>query len=316
MTSVNAFGDVKDSESPEVSLSTMWAKGRFTRMATFVARAEELGFTHVEVNASVSPQMLGELIATGVRISSFHCPCPAVSSSRGRPAAELSLSSLDESERREAVAFARQTIDLASSVNARAIVLHMGEVPIDPVLEAGLHRLYSEGRSASEEYGDAREALVYARQSHAAPFMGAAAKSLRELSEYGREAGVLLGVETRFHLHEIPSLDEAGDLIGEAQAGTAGYWHDVGHAVVQERLGFVSHREWLSRFGCAMIGIHLHDVLGISDHHAPGVGDVDWDAIALCLPAEAIKVCEIGEWNDEERMRGVVGFLQKKAVLG
>jgi sugar phosphate isomerase/epimerase len=315
MTSVNAFRDVKGSKSPEVSLSTMWAKGRFACMDAFAARAVEFGFTHVEVNASVSPQMLRELIASKVNISSFHCPCPAVVSSRGKPAADLSLSSLDESERREALGFARQTIDLASSVNARAVVLHMGEVPMHPTMEAGLHRLYSEGRSATREYRDTREDLVYQRKSRAAPYLGAAKESLRELSEYGRERGVILGVETRFHVNEIPSLDEAGELLGEARAGTAGYWHDVGHAVVQQCLGFGSHEEWLSRFGHSMIGIHLHDVLGISDHHAPGEGDVDWDLVARHLPAEAIKVCEIGEWNSEERVSGVVAFLQKKEIL-
>ncbi|MFO7712181.1 MAG: TIM barrel protein [Dehalococcoidia bacterium] len=284
-------------------------------MDAFVTRAAEFGFTHVEVNASVSPQMLRELIASKVHISSFHCPCPAVVSSRGRPAADLSLSSLDESERGEALGFARQTIDLASSVYARAVVLHMGEVPIDRTVEAGLHRLYSEGSSATREYRDVREDLVYQRKSHAAPYLGAAKESLRELSEYGHERGVVLGVETRFHVNEIPSLDEAGELLGEARAGAAGYWHDVGHAVVQERLGFGSHEEWLSRFGHSMIGIHLHDVLGISDHHAPGRGDVDWDLVARYLPAEAIKVCEIGEWNSEERISGAVAFLQKKEIL-
>ncbi|MFU8796283.1 MAG: hypothetical protein ACNA7X_03170, partial [Dehalococcoidia bacterium] len=81
-------------------------------------------------------------------------------------------------------------------------------------------------------------------------------------------------------------------------------------------LGFGSHEEWLSRLGRSMVGIHLHDVTGISDHHAPGAGEVDWDAIARHLPAQAIKVCEIGEWNCGDRLRGVVGFLQKSGILG
>ncbi|MFU8797038.1 MAG: sugar phosphate isomerase/epimerase family protein, partial [Dehalococcoidia bacterium] len=246
MTSVNAFRDVGDNESPEVSISTMWARGRFARMDEFAARALDLGFTHVEANASVSPQMLGELIATRIPISSFHCPCPAALSSQGKPAADLSLSSLDDSERREAVAFARQTIDLASSVNARAIVLHMGEVPVDPGLEVKLHRLYSQGRSDTEEYRQARKELVAQRKSRAAPYVDAAIESLRELSEYSRERGTVLGVETRFRVHEIPNLNEGGDLLDAVPAGTVGYWHDVGHAVVQERLGFGSQEEWLS----------------------------------------------------------------------
>lgn len=89
----------------EVSLSTMWAKGRFSHMAEFAAKLRELGFTHVEPNALVSPRMLNELLKTTVLISSIHSPCPTVLSSRGTPVSGLSLSSLDASERVEAVGF-------------------------------------------------------------------------------------------------------------------------------------------------------------------------------------------------------------------
>jgi len=85
----------------------MWAKGRFDHMAEFATKAKELGFTHIEANASISPQMLSELIEAAVPISSIHSPCPAVLSSRGIPISSLSLSSLDESERMEALALPR-----------------------------------------------------------------------------------------------------------------------------------------------------------------------------------------------------------------
>jgi hypothetical protein len=59
----------------------------------------------------------------------------------------------------------------------------------------------------------------------------------------------------------------------------------------------------------------LHDIRGISDHHAPGNGNMNWEMIAKYLPQGIVKVCEIGEWNDEEQMLGVVKFLQKKGIL-
>ncbi|HEU65653.1 MAG TPA: hypothetical protein ENN57_03180, partial [Chloroflexi bacterium] len=150
-----------DSSGLEVSLSTMWAKGRFSRMAMFVTKAKELGFTHVEANASISPSMLSELLETAVPISSIHAPCPAVLSSRGFPVSSLSLSSLDENERMEAVSFTKQTIDLAVNVRARAVVLHMGEVPIDLGLQGRLHKLYTESRVQTKEYSQVKEELVY-----------------------------------------------------------------------------------------------------------------------------------------------------------
>jgi sugar phosphate isomerase/epimerase len=300
----------------EVSLSTMWVKGRFRHMAGFAAKAKELGFTHIEANASISPRMLSELLETTIPISSIHAPCPSILSSRGIPISSLSLSSLDESERMEAVSFTKQTIDLAASVRARAIVLHMGEVPIDLSLQDRLYKLHDGGYAQTKEYSQAKEELVYQRNSQAPNYLDAAKKSLQELSEYSQQKGIILGLETRFHLNEIPNMDEMAELLNEVPESLVGYWHDVGHAEVQQRLGFSLHEEWLSRFRDRMVGIHLHDILGISDHQAPGKGDMNWEMVAKYLSAGIVKVCEIGEWNDEERMQGVVKFLQKKGIVG
>jgi len=300
----------------EVSLSTMWARGRFRHMAGFTATARELGFTHVEPNTLVSPAMLNELLKTAVPISSIHAPCPAALSSRGVPASGLSLSSLDASERMEAISFTNKTIDLAANVGARAIVLHMGEVPIDVNLRDRLYELHNGGHAQTREYRQAKERLVHQRRSVADSYVDAARKSLRELGKYSRQKGIMLGLETRFHLNEIPDLDEMAELLDEVSEHVAGYWHDVGHAEVQQQLGFSFHEEWLSRFKDRMVGIHLHDICGISDHQAPGRGNMNWEMIARYLPRGIVKVCEIGEWNDEEQMQGVIRFLQKSGILG
>ncbi len=284
-------------------------------MAEFVAKARALGFTHIEPNTLVSSAMLSELLKTSVPISSIHSPCPAIPSSKGIPTSSLSLSSLDESERIEAVSFAKKTIDLAASVGARAIVLHMGEVPVDLSLQDKLYQLCEGDYTQTTEYSQVKEKLVYQRTSQAPRYLDAARKSLLELSEYTRQKGIMLGLETRFHPNEIPNIDEMAELLNGAPQNVVGYWHDAGHARVQQQLGFSLHEEWLSRFKDRLIGIHLHDIRGISDHHAPGKGNMDWEMIARYLPAGIIKVCEIGEWNDEERLKHVVKFLQDKGIL-
>ena len=299
----------------EVSLSTMWAKGRFSNMAGFVAKAKEFGFTHIEANASVSPQMLSELLKTKVSISSIHSPCPATSSSRGTPISSLSLSSLNESDRMEAVSFTKRTIDLASSVKARAIILHMGEVPVDLSLQDRLYELHEGGYAQTKEYNQVKEELIYQRDFQALHYLDMAKKSLQDISEYSQQKGIILGLETRFHFHEIPNINEMAELLGNVSGNLVGYWHDVGHAEVQQQLGFGLHEEWLSRFRDRMVGIHLHDVLGISDHHAPGKGDINWEMLVKYLPPKIVKVCEIGEWNNEEQIQGVVEFLQNRGVL-
>ena len=300
----------------KVSLSTMWGNGRFRHMEGFAAKVRELGFTHIETNALVTPSKLNELLETHMPISSVHSPCPTALSSIGMPVNSLSLSSLDRSIRMEAVNFTKRTIDLASSVRARAVVLHMGEVLIDLNLQDRLYKLYYIGYTQTKEYSQAKEELVYQRNSQALNYLDAAKKSLQELTAYSRQEGIILGLETRFHPHEIPNMDEMAELLNEISEGLVGYWHDVGHAAVQQQLGFSLHEEWLSRFKNRLVGVHLHDVLGISDHHAPGKGNMNWEMVAKYLPPGIVKVCEIGEWNDEEQMQGVVEFLQKKRIVG
>jgi sugar phosphate isomerase/epimerase len=299
----------------EVSLSTMWAKGRFSHMAGFAAKARELGFTHIEANTSLSPRMFSELLKTTAPISSIHSPCPAVLSSRGILVSSLSLSSLDESERMEAVSFTEKTIDLAANVRAKAVVLHMGEVPVDLSLQDRLYKLHDGGYAQTKEYSQAKEKLVCQRMSQVPPYLDAARKSLQELTEYSQQKGIILGLETRFHPNEIPNMDEMAELLNEVSENLVGYWHDVGHAEVQQQLGFSLHEEWLSRFKDKMVGIHLHDIRGTSDHQAPGKGNMNWEMVAKYLPPGIVRVCEIGEWNDEEQMQGVVRFLQKKGIV-
>ena len=294
----------------------MWAKGRFSHMAVFAAKLRELGFTHVEPNALLSPGMLNELLKTAVPISSIHSPCPAVLSSQAIPVSSLSLSSLDASERVAAVSFAKKTMDVAADVGARAIVLHMGEVPIDLSLRDRLHKLHDGDYTQTKEYRLVKEKLVHQRVSLAHSYVDAAKKSLQELSKYSQQKGIILGLETRFHFNEIPNMDEMAELLVDVSEHLAGYWHDAGHAEVQQELGFSFHEEWLSRFRDRMVGIHLHDTRGISDHHAPGAGNMNWEMIGKYLPQAIVRVCEIGEWNDEEQMQGVVKFLQKKGILG
>jgi len=293
----------------------MWAEDRFSHMAGFAAKLRELGFTHVEPNRAVSPRMLAELLKTGIPVSSIHSPCPTVLSSKGTDVDRLSLSSLDVSERVESVSFAKKTIDLAANVNARAIVLHMGEIPVDLSLQDRLHKLHDAGHAQTKEYLQVKERLVHQRASLAQSYVDAAKRSLQDLGRYSRQKGIMLGLETRFHFNEIPSMGETAELLSEVPKQLVGYWHDTGHAEVQEQLGFACHEEWLSRFRDRIVGIHLHDIRGISDHHAPGKGNMNWEMIAKYLPRGVVKVCEIGEWNDEERMQGLVKFLQEKGIL-
>jgi len=73
-----------------VSLSTMWAQGRFQRLGEFVAAVRRMGFGGIEVNYTVDPRGLEELLADGDgAYPSFHSPVPMVKAGDGRGHGEI-----------------------------------------------------------------------------------------------------------------------------------------------------------------------------------------------------------------------------------
>ena len=63
-----------------------------------------------------------------------------------------------------------------------------------------------------------------------------------------------------------------------------------------------------------MIGIHLHDVKGFSDHRAPGTGIVDFKMIKQYLSEKTIKVVEAHSKSSETQVRKSVAFLENIGI--
>jgi sugar phosphate isomerase/epimerase len=180
-----------------------------------------------------------------------------------------------------------------------------------------LVKLYREGKTDRPEYAQAKERLVAARAAQAETNMRSVRRSLIELAEVAAQVGVRLGLENRYHYAEIPLPDELDDLLDLGCGDVIGYWHDVGHAQVLQHLGFYTHEEWLRRFGepqGRVIGVHLHDVVGLDDHLAAGSGQVDWDMVARYLPASALRTCEFQAFNSPQEVAAGVKWLVEKRV--
>ncbi|MBI2760040.1 MAG: hypothetical protein HYX51_01275, partial [Chloroflexi bacterium] len=123
-------------------------------------------------------------------------------------------------------------------------------------------------------------------------------------------------LENRLHFHEIPSADETATLLADFAPDQVGYWHDVGHAEVQARLGLIDTRAALQGLQHRLLGVHLHDVRGILDHRAPGNGDVDWSYIADTIPAGAARTFEIDQREPEASLASAISLLRERGVLG
>jgi sugar phosphate isomerase/epimerase len=95
----------------------------------------------------------------------------------------------------------------------------------------------------------------------------------------------------------------------------AGFWLDVGHAEVLDRLGLERHDRWLNELGDRCIGAHVHDVDGLADHRAPGHGTADWPHYAEKLPPAVPRVFEINQRVDEQQVAAAIPFLRDRRIL-
>lgn len=299
-----------------ISLSTMWAVGRYERMANFAAAAHHMGFGSIELNYQVTPPMLAEMIELWeegrVKVSSVHDPCPALTQGlRYAP----QLSALDRDEREAAVNLAKGSIELASRLGAEAVVLHLGRVDMDYELEHALRDLYNRGRKGTAAYEGTKERLIAARAKRREANLAAVMGSLEELVPYAAARGVKLGVESRYYYREIPHLDEAQFILDRFDSPVLLYWHDVGHVQNLANLGFTRHEDWLVALSHRLLGVHLHDIVGLEDHQAVGKGEMDFTMVGRYLPEEAIMVCEFEQHNSAAEVEAGLMRLEKLGFL-
>ncbi len=314
------------SPQPIVALSTMWSQGRFPTqdpaqqgddMALFAEAAARLGYLHIEINYVIPPDGVEQLLSSNhVAVASLHSPTPRIKTADGRWSDALNLASLDEAERAHASRLAQLTVYYAERADARYVVLHLGGIS-DRMFEEEreLRRLYDQAVRDGEEVEALRRRAADRRHREAPRFLEQARRSLAEIAERAARRGIALGLENRYHFHEFPNPDEMHGLLAGFPADLAGFWLDIGHAEVLDRLGLIEKGRWLDDLAPRLIGAHLHDVNGLADHRAPGHGTVDWEHVARALPAGAPRVLEINQKTPEDAVAAAVPFLRARGVL-
>ena len=123
--------------------------------------------------------------------------------------------------------------------------------------------------------------------------MDAVLFSLDRLNREAEKKGMMLGIENRYHLNEIPNFEEIGRILARFRGGRIGYWHDVGHARVQQNLGILDQMQLLEAYGGRLLGVHLHDAVGLEDHLPPGRGEMDYEELRPYLNPGHIKILEV-----------------------
>ncbi len=299
------------------SLSTMWAQQeRFEDMHDFVRAARSLGYDAIEVSHHTREDGFARLLdGSGATFSGIHAPAPN-REALGKRNNSLNLASLDDAERNAAIAETKASVDHAAAVDAGFVIVHLGGIGANMLeSEQKQRKLFDGGTRSGPEVDALRAETLERRAELAPPYFERARETLAELVAYASERGIVIGLENRLHHHEFPLAGEAKELLAGYTAQQAGYWHDVGHAEVQARLGYVDKRAWLDTLGERTLACHLHDVDGIGDHRAPGNGDVEWGYIAEGLPDSALRVFEINQRQSDGDVANAIPFLRERGVI-
>jgi len=297
-----------------LALSTMYAQQeRFEDGAVFARFAADAGFDAIEISHSTPAAKIEAIARAGILpVTSFHAPAPYVKRANGRGNSSANLAAVDPDERKAAVDYTLLSIDWAARLGARALVVHLGQVSdVHEQFEdeLAMRRMFDSGMVDEERFSEFRERVIQRRAAEAEPYLVAARQSLEALIQKAEQARIVIGLENRYHYHEIPAPDEYEQLFDGFAIEQVGYWHDVGHAEVLDRLGLVGKRRWLDRWSGRIVGAHLHDVSGIGDHRSPGDGDVDWEYIVAGVAGLAGYTLEINQRQPAEAVAAAPRFL-------
>ncbi len=299
-----------------LSISTYWFDPDKDSVETWLKKIKDMGFDAVELGYRVTRQDLDQFEkyfkALKVKCSSIHnfCPSPDDEPSERHPSNHYRLSAVDEAERKKAVFWTKSSIDTAKRVEACVVVIHAGTMDFEDIRAPYLYDLYMQGKDDTPDFTAERTRILTAREKHRGPHLIALEKSLKEVTEYAFQKGIKIGLETRYYPIEMPNFEEIDYFLRKFGETAMGYWHDVGHAEMNSRLGITKHEDFLKRYQDRLIGVHLHGILGKRDHMAPFDGDMDLEKWMPYFGNGVIKVVET-KYADEKQLRNAVTHLKK-----
>jgi sugar phosphate isomerase/epimerase len=286
-----------------IAISTMWNALKQPDGAAMLDELKEPGFDAIELSRHLTREQIEQIKPhlNEIQICSIHNFCPTLP---GIPQSDaendpIHLSSLDADERREAVKQTIQTMELAVDLEVTIVVLHLGEV--DTYDRSYLmYDLYEYGEREFEAFGVKVEEATEWRKRKEAKHQDAVMFSLDTLNETALRMELYLAIENRPRYYQIPNFDEAGLFLEKFEGSNMRYWHDVGHAALQERIGLCWSNRWLEVYKGDLIGINLHDLKDLEAYHPPGFGDLDFEEILAGISPDIPVVLEVRGGQVEE----------------
>ena len=286
-----------------IAVSTMWNAMNQSDGAAMIDELKDLGFGTIELSRHLTRDQLEQVKPhlKQTKPCSIHNFCPILpnipqSEAENDP---VHLSSLDVNERNEALKWTIRTMELAVDLEIPIVVLHLGEVDTHDRSYL-MTDLYEYGEREFEAFSRKVAEATDWRERKQAKHQDAALFSLDALNELALRMDLYLAVENRPRYYQIPNFDEMGMFLEKFEGSNMRYWHDVGHAALQERIGLCWSHRWLEAYKDHLSGVNLHDLKDLEAHYPPGFGDLEFKAIMAQIPSDVLKVIEVRHGQAEE----------------
>lgn len=298
-----------------LGISTSWKSAAVTRGEELFTAVRQMDVFCLELEYripdTVYMQLRPLLKKSDVRVASLHnfCPLPPMVKRSMASGDLFLLSSPDHDERAEAVKWTLRTIECANDLEAQTVVLHCGRIEMDHEIQT-LYDYFDQGRIESQEAQDFIHTKLELRDKKKAKYLDALRFSLERIARAADSLHIRIGLENRCSYFELPSPDDFELLFAEFDGAPLYYWHDVGHAGVNEALTLGTQEALLQRYANRLLGIHFHDVDGRRDHLPPGKGTLDFSAIKAQLKEDVIGIMELQPGTADEEVRAGISFLR------
>jgi sugar phosphate isomerase/epimerase len=256
----------------------------------------ELGFEYAElshgIRISLLPGIFEAVDAGEIKISTLHNFCPLPMGVNHAAPNVFKFTTSDRWERENAIKHTLKTIETAARLKARLVVLHMGQITMRDYTDKLLGMVEKEEQN-SRKFEKLIQEAMEKRERRKEKYIDRADELLKVFIAAAAKEGIMLGVENREAMEEIPLEGDFPFWLRNLPAETVCYWHDTGHAQIKENLGLLVHRLHLENMAERLQGFHIHDVkFPGRDHQEPGTGCIDFASLKPFVKPEHIKVFE------------------------
>ncbi|MGN7454409.1 sugar phosphate isomerase/epimerase family protein [Paenibacillus pasadenensis] len=288
-------------DKQDYSFSTCWNIRRHSFGADMIDEIRGLGFRRVELNYNVTDDLLRTIepmIERGdIAVSSVHNTFPHLDDpDYGTDSVLLGFE--DGPRRDRSIELLVRSAEHAHRYGASAVVVHPGEVPIEEELDRELKTLWRQHGPDSATYQSRWSELLERREAAAPAYLARIGDSLEAACEQIARRGyrVRLGLETRSRCYQIPTLREARLLCDRLAGAPVGLWYDIGHGMMMGRMGLYDPVGEALAMKNDIVGVHIHETVGLADHWCPYVHSGDPDGFDVFLPliaAAPVRVYEL-----------------------